>query len=103
MTMPTRSGPSAAVSSKNFSLTSAFVGAVYTALRPCAAMENAPASATSDLPEPVGVASTTLSSASRLSTASSWCGYNSKPEAAVHSRKASSRSSAVRGFAGDLA
>ena len=71
VTMPTLAGPNAAVSSKNFSLTRALIGAVYTARRLWASIVKAPASATSDLPDPVGVESTTFSSASSRSTASS--------------------------------
>ena len=53
--MPTRSEPNSRHSAKNFSLTSALIGAVYTLRLPSASAAKCAAAATSDLPDPVGV------------------------------------------------
>jgi hypothetical protein len=58
--MPTLSAPNTAHSAKNFSDTSALIGAVQTARLPSANAANMAPVATRLLPEPVGVASTTL-------------------------------------------
>ncbi|MFR1168617.1 MAG: hypothetical protein ACLSDQ_14210, partial [Adlercreutzia equolifaciens] len=50
-------------------------------------------SATSDLPEPVGVPSITWSPTMRSMRASSWWGQSSMPRTATHSRNRSSASS----------
>ena len=53
--MPTLSEPNSRHSAKNFSLTNALIGAVYTLRLPAASAAKWAAAATSDLPEPVGV------------------------------------------------
>ena len=75
VSMPTFSAPKVAHSAKNFSDTSALIGAVQNAaaaLRP-ARRSSAPV-ATRLLPEPVGVASTTLLPETSSISASVWAG-----------------------------
>ena len=71
VSMPTCSAPKISTSAKNFSLTRALIGAVYQLRRPSARAWACAATATSDLPDPVGVASTTWAPPARASTASS--------------------------------
>ena len=74
-----RSAPSRSTRSKNFSATSALIGAVHTARRPSLRASSTPATATRLLPDPVGVASTTWSPAASANAASSWCAYSGRP------------------------
>src|SRR5215475_5002449 len=82
--MPTLSDPNTSHSAKNFSLTRALIGAVYTERTPAASANQCAATATSDFPDPVGVASTTLLPVTSSSTASSCAGYSSIPCSATH-------------------
>ncbi len=52
---PTHSGPNLAQRSKNFSLTRALIGLVYTVRLSAAMAKKCTPSATSDFPDPVGV------------------------------------------------
>jgi hypothetical protein len=61
-------------SAKNFSLTRALIGAVYQLRSPAARALAWAATATSDFPEPVGVAMMTLAPESRVRIASSCAG-----------------------------
>ena len=72
--MPTRSAPKASQSAKNFSLTSAFSGAVYILRRPATRAAKWAPAATSDFPDPVGVLMMTLRPSRISSSASSWAG-----------------------------
>ena len=72
--IPTRSAPNASQRAKNFSLTSAFSGAVYTLRRPAASAAKWAPAATRDFPEPVGVFMMTLRPSRISSSASSWAG-----------------------------
>ena len=74
VTIPTFSVPKMCTRSKNFSLTSALIGAVYQDRSPRARAAACAATATSDLPVPVGVDSTTWRSRTISSTASSCAG-----------------------------
>ncbi len=69
--IPTSAAPKMATISKNFSLTSALIGAVYQPRRPTDLAANSAATPIRLLPEPVGVAATTLSPVTRCSSASS--------------------------------
>jgi len=71
VTRPTFSAPNASTSWKNFSLTRALIGAVYQLRCPWASAIACAASATSDLPVPVGVESTRCLPSTSSSTASS--------------------------------
>ncbi len=77
--IPTHCAPNTRQSSKNFSLTSALIGAVYQAFPAAANVLKCSASATSDFPEPVGVSSTTWFPEKISRIASSWCGYSVRP------------------------
>ncbi len=71
---PTHSGPNLLHRSKNFSLTSALIGLVYTARLSSAIAKKCIPSATRDFPEPVGVFKITFLPAAISSSASSWAG-----------------------------
>src|SRR3712207_4290031 len=79
VSMPTFSAPKTPHSAKNFSLTSALIGAVYQLRRPAASAAYCAPVATRDLPEPVGVARTTLAPLTSSVSASSCAGYNTVP------------------------
>src|SRR5699024_5953682 len=87
------SAPKISTRSKNFSLTSAFSGAVYTDRWPRASATAWAATAINDFPEPVGVEAMTWESVTISHSASSWCGYSSKPRLSVHVVNESMRSS----------
>ena len=91
---PTFSGPSCSHRSKNFSDTSAFTGAVYQERPPPATDRAWAASATSDFPDPVGVARMTFDPDSSSRIASSWCGYSSRPRSMAQSVNPSMMASA---------
>ena len=74
VSIPTCAAPKVSTRAKNFSETRALMGAVYQERRPVASACACAATATSDLPEPVGVARTTWAPPARASTASSWAG-----------------------------
>ncbi len=57
--------------------------------------------ATSDFPDPVGVASTTLAPLTSSISASSWCGYSSVPAAAAQAANSVNRVSASAPSGGD--
>ena len=94
VSMPTFSAPKISTSAKNFSLTSALIGAVYQLGRPWARESAWAATATSDLPEPVGVARRTWAPPASASTASSCEAYRQKPRSPDQSRKTSNAPSA---------
>src|SRR5690625_2461327 len=93
VSIPTFSAPKISTRSKNFSLTSAFSGAVYTDRWPRASATAWAATAIIDLPEPVGVEAMTWESVTISHSASSWCGYSSKPRLSDHAVNESMRSS----------
>jgi hypothetical protein len=74
VSMPTWAAPSWAHSSKNFSVTRALMGEVYTERRPRAKDRKCKASATNDFPEPVGVLRITWRPAKTSRMACSWAG-----------------------------
>ena len=94
VSMPTCAAPKISTSAKNFSLTRALIGAVYQLRRPSARASACAATATSDLPDPVGVASTTWAPPASASTASSCAAYRAKPRSPAQSRKTSNAASA---------
>src|SRR3954468_12054175 len=87
VSMPTFSAPNTPHSAKNFSLTNALIGAVYQLRRPSARAAYCAPVATSDLPEPVGVARTTLAPLTTSISASSWCGDSTVPPASAQAAK----------------
>src|SRR3954451_409871 len=93
VSMPTFSAPKTPHSAKNFSLTSALIGAVYQLRRPAARAAYWAPVATSDLPEPVGVARTTFAPLTNSIRASSWAGYSVVPLDSAHSAKEANSSS----------
>src|SRR5690625_1322889 len=93
VSIPTFSAPKISTRSKNFSLTSAFSGAVYTDRWPRASATAWAATAIIDLPEPVGVEAMTWESVTISHSASSWCGYSSRPRLSAHVVNESIRSS----------
>src|SRR3954447_17525536 len=93
VSMPTFSAPKTPHSAKNFSLTRALIGAVYQLRRPAASAAYWAPVATSDLPEPVGVARTTLAPLTSSISASSCAGYSVVPAASAHAEKRANSSS----------
>src|SRR5918995_560163 len=93
VSIPTRSAPKISTSAKNFSLTSALIGAVYQLRRPSARAWACAATATRDFPDPVGVASTTWAPPARARTASSCAAYSENPRSPAQSRKTSKAAS----------
>ena len=81
--IPTWSEPNSRHSAKNFSLTSALIGAVYTLRRPSASAAKCAAVATRDLPEPVGVLRITWLPRTNSKIASSCAGYIARPSSAT--------------------
>jgi hypothetical protein len=81
--IPTWSDPKSRHRAKNFSLTSALIGAVYTLRLPAASAAKWAAAATSDLPDPVGVLRMTWLPRTVSKIASSCAGYSSRPSSSA--------------------
>src|SRR3712207_6595439 len=94
VSMPTFSAPKRPHSAKNFSLTSALIGAVYQLRVPAASAAYCAPVATSDLPDPVGVASTTFAPLTSSISASSCAGYSVVPPASAQAANRLNSSSA---------